>query len=340
MVIAFSVLLISIIGSGAWLYQVLSVAQTMELTKDGYETHFPTLIITEDTILTEDHSGEIIIEADNVTLDGNGHTITGPGAWGWNSTMRMWVPVTGISINWRAGVIVKNCRVTNFAYGLTLDMSDYCTLMNNTVYGNVWSGISVTFSLNNNILANTVYDTRDVDTYNFDASGFAVEMSFGNVFEGNKAYDNGRGFSIGEFESEIFEEYRGFIPEEYKGNIFEGNTVESNTEAGFWIGTPLEPPPFKNIFFHNNLIGNAIQAFLYRDYGYPNKWDDDYPSGGNYWSNYEGVDADGDGIGDTPYEIPTFYYEWDEDDEDPNPIPSEPDGNNVDRYPLMTPFSD
>jgi len=44
-------------------------------------------------------------------------------------------------------------------------------------------------------------------------------------------------------------------------------------------------------------------------------WDDGYPSGGNYWSDYAGVDADGDGIGDTPYVI---------------------DENNTDRYPLIS----
>jgi hypothetical protein len=54
-----------------------------------------------------------------------------------------------------------------------------------------------------------------------------------------------------------------------------------------------------------------------------NAWDDGYPSGGNYWSDYTGVDlrkgpyqneTGSDGIGDTPYSI---------------------DSDNADRYPLM-----
>ena len=45
-----------------------------------------------------------------------------------------------------------------------------------------------------------------------------------------------------------------------------------------------------------------------------NVWDDGYPSGGNYWDNYTGVDSNHDGIGDTPYII---------------------DADNVDNYPLM-----
>jgi hypothetical protein len=46
---------------------------------------------------------------------------------------------------------------------------------------------------------------------------------------------------------------------------------------------------------------------------YPNFWDNG--SEGNYWSNYNGTDANRDGIGDTPYIIEV---------------------NSTDRYPLMS----
>jgi hypothetical protein len=39
------------------------------------------------------------------------------------------------------------------------------------------------------------------------------------------------------------------------------------------------------------------------DYCGGNIWDDGYPSGGNYWYDYDGEDGDGDGIGDSPYNI-------------------------------------
>jgi hypothetical protein len=53
-----------------------------------------------------------------------------------------------------------------------------------------------------------------------------------------------------------------------------------------------------------------------------NTWDDGYPSGGNYWSDYVGVDVEmgpnqdlpgSDGLGDTPYNIDasnTDHYPW------------------------------
>jgi len=66
-----------------------------------------------------------------------------------------------------------------------------------------------------------------------------------------------------------------------------------------------------NLIYHNNFINNTRQV---ETDSWVNMWDNGYPSGGNYWSDYNGTDSDGDGIGDTPYII---------------------DENNVDRYPLV-----
>jgi hypothetical protein len=69
------------------------------------------------------------------------------------------------------------------------------------------------------------------------------------------------------------------------------------------------------------MIGNAEQVHIENSYACI--WDNGYPDGGNYWSDYTGTDVysgagqnmpGSDGIGDTPYVI---------------------DAHNRDNYPLM-----
>jgi parallel beta-helix repeat protein len=70
-----------------------------------------------------------------------------------------------------------------------------------------------------------------------------------------------------------------------------------------------------NRIFHNNFINNNHQA---QHFGGQNIWDNDYPSGGNYWSDHKADDVKsgknqteigGDGILDVPY--PDAYSCWD-----------------------------
>ena len=89
-------------------------------------------------------------------------------------------------------------------------------------------------------------------------------------------------------------------------NIISGNNITNN-----WADIQLLSSS-NNSIYHNN-IGSGGGFF----WGSVNRWDDGYPSGGNYWSDYNGTDANHDGIGDTPYVI---------------------DANNIDRYPLMVPY--
>ena len=126
-------------------------------------------------------------------------------------------------------------------------------------------------------------------------------------------------------------------------SVFLANRITNNTNEGvFYIGTWISANvefsynEFSNnlrgIYLqncpsvrvhHNNFVSNAVQAL--DNLGATTLWNESYPSGGNSWSDYSGVDLfsgpnqdlpGSDGIGDTPYTI---------------------DGDSIDYYPLMNP---
>jgi len=77
-------------------------------------------------------------------------------------------------------------------------------------------------------------------------------------------------------------------------NFIQGNLIAHNKKGGVEIFYGDN-----NHIHHNSFVNNNGMS---RDYGKDNYWDDG--SEGNYWSDYEGKDGNGDGIGDTPYKIP------------------------------------
>lgn len=92
-------------------------------------------------------------------------------------------------------------------------------------------------------------------------------------------------------------------------NSFSGNNLIGNE-----YGVRLEYAS-DNQIYHNNFISNTYQAYRFQNVSV-NFWDEGPLSGGNFWDDYNELDGDGDGIGDTPYTI---------------------DSNNTDNYPLTVP---
>ena len=76
-------------------------------------------------------------------------------------------------------------------------------------------------------------------------------------------------------------------------NYDSGSLVTGNTVADCGVGTIAG----MSTYCLNNFIRNTVQTW---DYG--GIWG--CAGRGNYWSDYTGVDSNGDGIGDTPYLIP------------------------------------
>jgi parallel beta-helix repeat protein len=149
-----------------------------------------------------------------------------------------------------------------------------------------------------------IYDSRGIDL-----------TGRGNVTIKNmtvEAFDSGIRLSSSSHNSlsgnNVAKNYYGIRLDNASNNILSGNNITANGFSGIWLYSSSI-----NSVYHNNFVNNTQQVASFASI---NVWDDGYPSGGNYWSDYNGTDANHHGIGDTAYII---------------------DANNRDHYPLMTP---
>jgi len=191
-----------------------------------------------------------------------------------------------------SGIRVENLSLSNTTVGIQLWQTNN-TIIRNNVVANNRAGIQLDTSSNNNISRNSITN---------DAGGIWLGYSsnYNSIYK-NEITTNGAGIRIWDSGN----------------NVISGNNITNNED-----GICLSYKSSNNKFYHNNFIDNIQQAYI-EEPGYANVWDDGYPSGGNYWSDYNGTDfysgpyqneTGSDGIGDTPYII---------------------DENNQDHYPLM-----
>lgn len=89
----------------------------------------------------------------------------------------------------------------------------------------------------------------------------------------------------------------------YLGNTELNEIIYNQIDKNSWNGVYVEGSSRANTFHHNNFIDNQVSPV--RAEGRLNNWNSE--DAGNYWSDYTGEDEDGDGLGDTAFEIPSSH---------------------------------
>jgi len=248
---------------------------------------------------TDDINDSIVVERSNVIVDGNGYTLNGS-----------WSLMYGFNLTSISNVTITNVNVVGFGYGIYLQSSTLNVILENNITNND-NGIYLDSSSNNTISGNKITDN----------TGISVDNSSNNIISGNNITANNR-FGIWVLSNSryntitrnnIDNNYQGITVQVSNYNTVVGNNITRNNDYGVFLFVGIHD----NTFYHNNFLGNAHHVGTYIPSVHV--WDNGFPSGGNYWSNYTGVDLDHDGIGDTEHVI---------------------NENNTDNYPLMGMFSD
>ena len=132
--------------------------------------------VSKTCTLTTDLNKTIVIDSDNIILDGNGHTITGS-----NSEY-------GIYLSGRSGVTIKNTNVRYFYDGIYLHDSNNNTLNGNNALNNTY-GIYLYYSSNNNLFNNTMKENSyNFVVYGWSDSHFNNQIDYSNTVDGKPIY--------------------------------------------------------------------------------------------------------------------------------------------------------
>jgi len=277
---------------------------------------FGDLYVLNGSISITSGNGTVILK-DNIVLDGAGYTIQ-------SSSSNF-----GFDVSGRRNVTIRNICIKKFGVGIYLFNSNSCSISKcvvDTNLENVWleqsnnntisennvksagnHGIVLRTSSENNTVTQNQLQNNPEGIMLWHSRYNSVFANFVNGSANSGIYMTNASKSL-IFDNTALNSASGVHLDTYshENRIYE-NTIENSTGWGIYFGSSSN-----NTFYHNNLLNNPIQAVGDNSLNF---WDNG--TQGNYWSDYNGTDANHDGIGDTVYAI---------------------NANNIDRYPLMNPY--
>ena len=249
----------------------------------------------------------------------------------------------GIELGWAGGNVLRGNIMTNNNYSLGISGGSIYSLISDIDSSNIIDGKPVYYLVNQrNLIINsstfpsigylgivnsTNITVKDI-TLLKNKQGLLLAYTQNSTIINVTTSENHQGITLIESTDNVLVKSRAsgntvgiFLWRSDNNKITETTLLNNEYGIRLWHSD-------NNTLYHNNFIENLIQVNdTIREWLYPwqyyyhyskNIWDNSYPSGGNYWSDYTGVDVDGNGIGDTPYVI---------------------DVNNTDRYPLIAPIT-
>lgn len=275
--------------------------------------------------LTNDTENSLVVQRDNIIIDGNGFGITQiPVDTSGLTIPAGWYP--GIQLTNRTNVTIQNVKIHNCVSGVSIENSTNITLTNNSITNIekivVFSGSSSNCTFLKNGLRSGDEGILLIDSKHID------------ILE-NTIASNGVGISCYSSTFPSKNDADGVSSCAYI-NMF-GNTIASNFEAGISLrayyvrvgyntlannkeGIRFASDSYYTLIYQNNFMDNSENAKInILASGGGGTWVWDSGSSGNYWSDYttkypNATQIDHTGVGDTPYVI---------------------DAYNKDNYPLM-----
>ena len=244
----------------------------------------------------------------------------------------------GISLQYSDNNTISGNKINNSVYGIYLQNSQSNDIMNNILFDN-GAGITLEYSIDNDIINNIAYDSSwGIASFRGENNSIIgnkiSQMNQYGIFLDNGCNDTiynnditycDHGFHIWDTTFENISEniilnndYGIFVlggeDINFIGNLIDDNNYGIHLEEGalkntnktiiynntvsnsYFLGIEIDSDGV--LFYYNRFKENPTHAI---DDGLNNEWDNGVI--GNYWDDYVGVDANDDGIGDTPYNI-------------------------------------